>query len=30
MTGGYGGENIIHGCDIEVDRNQIVVIVGPN
>ena len=29
-TGGYGGEDIIHGCDIEVDRNQIVVIVGPN
>ncbi len=23
-------EDIIHGCDIEVDRNQIVVIVGPN
>ena len=30
MTGGYGGEDIIHGCDLEVDRNQIVVIVGPN
>ena len=30
MTGGYGGEDIIHGCDIEVDRNQIVVIVGQN
>ena len=30
MTGGYGGEDIIHGCDIDVDRNQIVVIVGPN
>ena len=30
MTGGYGGEDIIHGCDIEVDRSQIVVIVGPN
>ena len=30
MTGGYGGEDIIHGCDIEVNRNQIVVIVGPN
>ena len=30
MTGGYGGEDIIHGCDMEVDRNQIVVIVGPN
>ncbi len=30
MTGGYGGEDIIHGCDIEVERNQIVVIVGPN
>ena len=30
MTGGYGGEDIIHACDIEVDKNQIVVIVGPN
>ena len=30
MTGGYGGEDIIHGCNIEVDKNQIVVIVGPN
>ena len=30
MTGGYGGEDIIHSCDIEVDKNQIVVIVGPN
>ena len=30
MTGGYGGEDIIHECDIEVDKNQIVVIVGPN
>ncbi len=30
MTGGYGGEDIIHTCDIEVDKNQIVVIVGPN
>ena len=26
MTGGYGGEDIIHACDIEVDKNQIVVI----
>ena len=30
MRGGYGGEDIIHACDIEVDKNQIVVIVGPN
>ena len=30
MTGGYGDEDIIHACDIEVDKNQIVVIVGPN
>ena len=30
MTGGYGGEDIIHNCNIEVDKNQIVVIVGPN
>ena len=30
MTGGYGGEDIIHSCDVEVDKRQIVVIVGPN
>ena len=30
MTGGYGGEDILHSCDIEVDVNEIVVIVGPN
>ena len=30
MTGGYGGEDILHSCNIEVNENEIVVIVGPN
>ncbi|MBO6718189.1 MAG: ABC transporter ATP-binding protein [Rhizobiaceae bacterium] len=30
MTGGYGGADILNGCDIAVDRGEIVVIVGPN
>ena len=30
MTGGYGGEDILHNCNIEVDRGEISVIVGPN
>ena len=30
MTGGYGGEDIIKNCNIEVDKGQISVIVGPN
>ena len=30
MTGGYGGEDILHSCNIEVNVNEIVVIVGPN
>lgn len=30
MTGGYGGEDILHDCNIEVDRGKISVIVGPN
>ena len=30
MTGGYGGEDILHNCNIEVDANEIVVIIGPN
>ncbi len=30
MTGGYGGADILHGCEIAVDRGQIAVIVGPN
>lgn len=30
MTGGYGGADILHGCDISVERGQIAVIVGPN
>ena len=30
MTGGYGGADILHDCDIAVDKGEIVVIVGPN
>jgi branched-chain amino acid transport system ATP-binding protein len=30
MTGGYGGADILHGCDIAVERGEIAVIVGPN
>jgi len=30
MTCGYGGADILHGCDIAVDKGQIAVIVGPN
>jgi len=30
MTGGYGGMLILHGCTIQVDAGEIVVIVGPN
>ncbi len=30
MTGGYGGADIIHECDIWVDSGEIAVVVGPN
>jgi branched-chain amino acid transport system ATP-binding protein len=30
MTGGYGGVDIIHGCDITVEKGEIAVVVGPN
>ena len=30
MTGGYGAADILHGCNIAVDKGEIVVIVGPN
>lgn len=31
MTGGYGsGPDIIHDCDLSVDRGEIAVVVGPN
>jgi len=30
MTGGYGGENILNNCGIEVNQGEISVIVGPN
>ena len=30
MTGGYGGADILHACDISVERGEIAVTVGPN
>lgn len=30
MTGGYGGADILHGCNIAVEHGEITVIVGPN
>lgn len=30
MTGGYGGADILKGCNITVEKGEIVVIVGPN
>ena len=30
MTGGYGGVDIIHDCEIAVDKGEIAVVVGPN
>ena len=30
MTGGYGGADIIHNCDITVEKGEIAVVVGPN
>ena len=30
MTGGYGGADILHSCDIAVEKGEIAVIVGPN
>ena len=30
LRGGYGGPDILHGCDIAADRGEITVIVGPN
>jgi branched-chain amino acid transport system ATP-binding protein len=30
MTGGYGAADILHGCNLAVDRGEIAVIVGPN
>ena len=30
MVGGYGGADILHGCDISVRGGEITVIVGPN
>lgn len=30
MTGGYGGADILHGCNLSVEKGQIAVIVGPN
>ncbi len=30
LCGGYGGPDILKGCDIEVGKGEVVVIVGPN
>ena len=30
LRGGYGGPDILHGCDITADKGEITVIVGPN
>ena len=30
MSGGYGKADILHGCQLSVDKGQIAVIVGPN
>ncbi|MEJ2015970.1 MAG: ABC transporter ATP-binding protein [Limibacillus sp.] len=30
MTGGYGGVDIIHDCEIKVEKGEIAVVVGPN
>ncbi|MBL6932350.1 MAG: ABC transporter ATP-binding protein [Rhodospirillales bacterium] len=30
MCGGYGGADILHGCNISVDKGEIAVVVGPN
>ena len=30
LTGGYGGPDILMGCNLSVDKGQIAVIVGPN
>lgn len=30
LSGGYGGANILHGCNISVDKGEIAVVVGPN
>jgi len=30
MSGGYGGADIIHDCDITVEKGEIAVVVGPN
>ena len=30
LRGGYGGPDILHGCDIAAERGEITVVVGPN
>ena len=30
MYGGYGGADVIHGCEISIDKGQVAVVVGPN
>ncbi len=30
MRGGYGGADVLHGCEISVDKGEVAVILGPN
>ena len=30
LYGGYGGADILHGCNIDVDKGEVAVVVGPN
>jgi len=30
MVGGYGGADILQGCELEVSKGEVVVVVGPN
>ncbi|MEK9942358.1 MAG: ATP-binding cassette domain-containing protein, partial [Gammaproteobacteria bacterium] len=30
MAGGYGGADILQGCELEVAEGEVVVVVGPN
>ena len=30
LYGGYGGADILHGCDVGVDKGEVAVVVGPN
>jgi len=30
MAGGYGGADILQGCELQVAEGEVVVVVGPN